>query len=276
MTLASDRAVPYGGTPMTIELLMRRTGRGYPVVFLGGCPTPWDVLAPIADAIAATHESIEIALPGYATSPALPDPYSLAAAEQAIVAMLAGAGVRECALVGFSGGAYRALSLALALAASNAIAVTALFSISGLAALSPDEATGSRQFAAALRAGQDLRPLAAPRFLSAPFAAAHPGAVRAVEGWLSAAPAGVIAAELDAFANAPDLLPALAALRIPIVARVGSADAAAPEPKSEAIVKACASARLELVEGAGHALVYEDLDGTVASLRRLLEEQRTG
>jgi len=247
-------------------LFLRRTGQGRPVVFLGGCPTPWDVLAPFAAAISSTHEAIEVALPGYGASPQLPGRYTLDAARAAVETALLEAGVRECAVVGFSGGAYRALSLAL----GGRVSVTGVFSLSGFAALTAEESESFHQFASALRAGQDLRALAAPRFLSAAFAAAHPEAVRAVEDWLTAAPGEVIAGELDAFADAPDLTPALASLRVPVIARVGSADAATPLPHSEAIVTACPDARLEGVAGAGHALVYEDVEGTIASLRRLL------
>jgi pimeloyl-ACP methyl ester carboxylesterase len=247
-------------------LALRRTGRGRPVVFLGGCPTAWDVLSVFAAAITTTHEAIEVALPGYGSSPPLPGRYTLEAAEASIAATLLAGGVKECAVVGFSGGAYRALSLAL----GRRIAVTRVFCLSGLAGLAPEEATGFRQFAAAVRAGQDLRPLAAPRFLSPAFAASHPEAVRAVGDWLSAASTEVIAGELEAFADAKDLAPSLGALQIPVIARVGSADAAAPVAKSEAIAKACPSGRLEVVDGAGHALMYEDVEGTLASMRRWL------
>jgi pimeloyl-ACP methyl ester carboxylesterase len=244
-------------------LRTRRTGRGPAVVFLGGCPTPWDVLSPFAAALTTTHAAIEIALPGYGDSPPLAGRYAVEAAQEAIEASLLDAGVRECAVVGFSAGAYRALALALA----GRVAVTRVFLLSAMAGFSAEESAGFHQLAAAVRAGQDLGAMVAPRFLSPAFAAAHPEALRAVEGWLDAAPAEVLAGELDAFADARDLVPSLSALRVPVVARVGSADAATPPPKSEAIVKACPSARLEIVEGAGHALMYEDVEGTLASLR---------
>ena len=247
-------------------LSLRRSGRGLPVVFLGGTPTTWDVLADVARAIAGTHEAIELSLPGYGASAPLAGRYTLEAAHAAVEQTLIEAGVRECALVGFSGGAYRALAIAL----RGAIRVTHLLSLAGLASLSAEEAAGFRGFAEALRAGAELKGIAAQRFLSPAFAAAHPEACVAVEGWLDAAPREVVAAELDAFAEAPDLTPALAGLRIPVAARVGTLDAAAPVQKSEAIVAACAGAALETVAGAGHALMFEDLAGTIASLRRLL------
>jgi pimeloyl-ACP methyl ester carboxylesterase len=247
------------------SLSLRRSGRGRPIVFLGGCPTTWDVLSPLAKALTTTHETIELALPGYGQSPALAEPYSLEAAHEAVEATLRGAGVTSCAIVGFSGGAYRAL----ALACRGNVEVTQVLSLGGLASLEPAEKAGFHQFAAALRAGQDLRPLAGPRFLSPAFATAHPEAVKAVEAWLEAAPKDVIAGELDAFADADDLGPRLSQLAIPVLARVGELDQATPPPKSEAIVKACKNARLEVVPGAGHALVLEDLDGVVGAARRL-------
>ena len=248
------------------HLFARRRGRGHPVVFLGGCPTNWDALEPVARALSTTHACIELALPGYGASAALPEPYALDAAHEAVERALRAAGVETCALVGFSAGAYRAL----AIACRAKMRVTHVLSLAGLCAVSPEEAGGFRGFAAALRARQDLRGLAGPRFLSPGFAAAHPDAVRQVEAWLDAAPGAVVAAELDAFAAAEDLALALAGLAIPVVARVGAVDAAARPPKSEAIARSCPAGRLEIVEGAGHALVLEDEAGTIASLRRLL------
>jgi pimeloyl-ACP methyl ester carboxylesterase len=248
------------------NLFLRRTGRGRPVVFLGGCPTPWDVLAPVAAAVSTTHEAIEVALPGYGVSTPLGELYSLDAAHEAVERTLIESGVRECALVGFSGGAYRAL----AIACRGKIRVTQVLCLSGLAGLTPAESEGFRGFAGALRAGVDLSSLATARFLAPAFAVAHPEAVVAVKGWLASATREMIAAELDAFATAPDLAEAVSALTMPIVARVGSVDAATPPTKSEAIVRACRSARIEVVDGAGHALMIEDLDGTIAALRGLL------
>ena len=127
-----------------------------------------------------------------------------------------------------------------------------------------------RQFAVALRAGADLHPVAGPRFLSAGFAATHPEAVKQVEAWLDCVSPAVLANELDAFAAAPDLRAALASLTIPVVARVGALDVAMPPAKSEDIVRAVPNGRLEVVPGVGHALTLEDLDGTIASVRRAL------
>lgn len=249
------------------SLHLRQRGEGSPVVFLGGCPTVWDVLAPIADQL-TDHRCIEVALPGYGPSAVPPLPYEEERTLEAVERALLAAGVTACALVGFSGGAYRALTLAL----RDVVRVTHILSISGLATITAEEAQGFRNFATALRTGVDLRPIAPLRFLSRRFADEHPEAVDMVQDWLLAAPRDLIAAELEALAGAPDLIPELPRIAAPIVARVGAADVATPLHKSEQIAAAAPRGRLEVVRDAGHALPIEDGAGCADSLRRLLTE----
>lgn len=252
------------------RLQVRVSGHGFPVVFLGGCPSPWDLLAPLAVEASRTHRAIEVALPGYAASPPLPGRYTLDAAHEAVETTLVAAGATECAIVGFSAGAYRAL----AIACRGRVRVTRILSLAGLAGLAPEEREGFHASAVAFRAGHDLRAVAASRFLSPRFAASHSDAVAMVESWLSAAPVDVLAGELEAFAEAEDLLPRLPDLRCRVVARTGSLDVAVAPAKSAAIAAACRGALLEVVEGAGHALPYEDPGGTAEALVRLLSGPR--
>lgn len=246
-------------------LFCRRTGQGPAVVFLTGSPAPWDALAVFARPLAATHTCVEIAVPG--TEPSSRTmPVSVEESTARIEITLRRLGVESCALVGFSSGAYRAF----AVATRGIVRATHILSIAGLARISPEDAAAFRGFAELTRSGATFGTLAADRFLSPGFAATHPEAVEAVTGWLNNTPRDVLAAELMALIDAPDLLPALAALRIPVVARVGTRDLASPVAKSEAIAAACPAATLEVVEDAGHALVYEDVAGTLASLQRLL------
>lgn len=251
--------------PVT-PLHARVSGAGFPVVFLGGCPSPWDIFAPLAAEISHSHRAVEVALPGYGPSTPLPGRYSLDAAHDALEATLLAAGANECAFVGFSAGAYRAL----AIACRGRIRVTHILALAGLAGLTAAEAEGFRASAAALRAGHDLREVAVARFLSPAFAAANPDALDMMERWLAAAPVEVMAGELEAFAEAEDLLPRLRSLRCRVIARAGSLDVAVPLAKSAAIAEACPGAAVELVAGAGHALPHEDPEGTADALKRLL------
>ncbi|MGO8992647.1 MAG: alpha/beta fold hydrolase [Polyangiaceae bacterium] len=246
-----------------MSLALRICGTGDPVLFIHGCPTSADVLAPIAHVAARTHRAIQIALPGYGTSPPLTAPWAIADLHAAIEAAVAPElASRPLAIVGFSGGVYHAL----ALASRGILNVRQVISLAGLMALTPADREGFKGFAAALRQGVDLRDIAADRFLSPAFKATHSDAVRAVAAWLDAISPANLANELDAFAVAPDLDVEVAALDIPILARVGALDVAAPPGKSEAIVAAAKRGTLAIVPGAGHALMYEDFHATTASI----------
>ncbi|HEY0838980.1 MAG TPA: alpha/beta hydrolase [Vulgatibacter sp.] len=235
------------------------------MVFLGGAPTVWDVFDPIARRITSDFEAIQVALPGYGPSPAPEGPYDLDAAHAAVERTLVDAGISSCALVGFSGGAYRAL----AIAARGRVRATHVYALAGFSRYPPEAAGALVATAARIREGLDLAALAPELFLSPRFASLQ-DKVDAVREWATAAPPALLAAELEAFAAAPDLGEALREAAFPVVARVGSADRSAPPALSESIVRACARASLEIVEDAGHALPIEDPEGTAASIRRML------
>jgi pimeloyl-ACP methyl ester carboxylesterase len=250
---------------MAIELCI--SGQGPATVFIHGCPTTPDVLAPIADRVAQFATAVQLALPGYGASAPLPVPWTLADLHGAIEATLLERGFGEVALVGFSGGAYHSL----ALASRGVLRVRRLVSLAGLMTLTAEERAGFRQFAAMIRQGADLRSIAGPRFLSAAFRASHPERVVEVERWLGATTPDNLVAELEAMAASEDLTDRVRALAIPILARVGAEDVAVPPAKSEAIVRAARHGQLQIVPGAGHALTIEDTQATteavIAALR---------
>ncbi len=243
-------------------------GSGPAVVLLGGCPTPVEYLLPLARNLADAFTVFVPELPGYGLSPALGTPYPLADAQTLIIHTLHKLGVRKAALVGTSFGAWRALSIAC----GGEVEVPAVVSLGGFAAIDEAAKQGMAGFAAALRAGIDLRDLLPPRFLSPAFLAAHPEIGALTRTWLDAAPVEVIAAELEATVSLPDLLPRLGSLTTRIAARVGSLDVAAPPAYAEAMTQAAAHGQLALVDGAGHALLYEDLTETTAFIREILAQ----
>jgi 3-oxoadipate enol-lactonase len=250
-----------------MSLALTITGAGAPVLFIHGCPTSADVLAPLAQVVARTHRAIQVALPGYGASPPLPAPWTMADLHATIeAAVISAEGTRPLAVVGFSGGAYHAL----ALATRAVLPIDRVVCLAGLMALSPADREGFKGFAGAVRQGIDLHGIAGERFLSPAFRAAHPEAVRAVTEWIDATSPANLANELDAFVVAPDLDARVAALGVPILARVGTLDLAAPPAKSEANVAVAKRGTLEVVPGAGHALMYEDLEATAASIVRAL------
>jgi 3-oxoadipate enol-lactonase len=103
--------------------------------------------------------------------------------------------------------------------------------------------------------------------LSAPWVEAHPADIERVTAWLTTTTGSALAAELDALAASRDLRPELAALRCPVYARVGDLDAGCPPSWSQDLVRCVPRGELELVHGVGHALMIEDVAGTVAAVR---------
>ncbi len=244
------------------------SGSGPALLFLHGMPSQASGLEPLWRPLLARHRVLAPELPGYGKSPAVGAPYDVRRVNDLLEAELAARGVRELAgVVGFSLGAYRAFLLAL----DGKLPVGRIASLAGVARFDPEERPLLRQFAAIARSGPVAPALVAPnreRMLSPGFRERHPERAGEVDAWLGAAPSEVLADELEAAAASDDLLPRLASLRQPVLARVGEHDAACPRAKSEAIARAARQATLQVVPGAGHALEIEDPEGTAAALER--------
>jgi pimeloyl-ACP methyl ester carboxylesterase len=247
-----------------MSIALRMSGTGPAVVFLHGCPTPWDVLEPIARKVAEHACAIEVALPGYGTSEPLSGPWGTRDLHQALGVTLHAHAIRRASLVGFSGGAYHAL----ALACHGIVEASCLVLLGGFATFTAEERAGYRQLSESIARGDDLRALMGPRSLSTAFRAKRPECVATVEGWFEATSPSNLSAEFAAFAHGEDLTPRLPGLTAPILARVGSEDVAMPCSKSEAIVDAAPSAQIEIVPGVGHALMLEDPEGTLDAVMR--------
>ncbi|MHB8419404.1 MAG: alpha/beta fold hydrolase [Myxococcales bacterium] len=243
-------------------------GRGPAVLFLHGMPSPAAGLAPFWRALLAGHRVLVPELPGYGRSASPEGGYDFAKVNELIEAELGSRGVRELhGVVAFSGGAYRALLLAL----DGKTPVGRLALLGGSAGPEASERPLFAQFAALVRAGPigpQLVGLCRERLLSPAFRQAHPERVAEVDGWLHAPARELLAEELDAYARAPDLLPRLGALKQPILARVGAQDAACPPAKSEAIARAARQTLVQVVPEVGHALELEDAQGTAGALEQ--------
>ncbi len=238
-------------------------GQGPSVVLLHGAPSSLDVFDPLVAALTKRYRVLVPHLPGYGKSPA-PVPYTWANTQRELQSLLQRHTHGRAVLVGFSGGAYRAMHLALA----RHLDLAGLVLLAGSAQLDAVERDGLRQFAAALRSGLDTRPIAAPRFLSKRIN--DPEAIASVQSWITASSPSALAAELDAQATEPDLIDRLGVIECPVLLRVGAADQASPPAKSEAIAAKLANATVEVVPDVGHALLLEDEAGTVASVERFM------
>ena len=245
-------------------------GEGPAVLFLHGTPTSWDVLRPVAAACRG-RRTLLAALPGYGHNAPWTSAPSVDDIAEAIELAAFEAGVNALSVVGYSGGAYHALHLAI----RGKLRIDPVFVLGGFAELMSGERQAFLGFAAMLRAGQPVGPVAVQRFLSPAFAAAHPEACQRVEAWVSAAPAESLALELEAFARAPSLLPALPMFHGRIVARTGELDLAAPPDKAREIVSLAPEAELQIVAGCGHALLEEDPAETIRAILAVVAQPRS-
>ena len=243
-------------------LHITETGTGPAVLFLHGLPSPVDQM----DALGATLEGRRVlvaTMPGYAGTAPAPGQQGVAAIEAMLLAALDTRGIEELDVVGYSMGAYRAVSLAL----SGRVRVGALVLLGPHVGLTAAEAEGMRGFATGLPAGADFTGVLAKRFLSKARAEA-PELARSVETWLGLAPAAVLIEELEDLAAAPSLLARVPELDLPITLRVGAEDVATPSAHAEDIAARARDAVLEIVPGVGHALLVEDFDETARAVGR--------
>lgn len=240
-------------------------GRGERVVVvLHGSPGAAEDFAPLARSLARSRRVLALDMPGYGGRAAL-RPFSIDGALAAIEDELAALGASRSAIVGFSGGAYRALAIAL----RARIEVTSIVCLGGLAGFPREAKAPLLALAREIRGGAFERSSFAARMLAPSHDAAD---ARRVESWLDACSPDVLADEIAAMADAEDLAPRLGELgHTPILARVGELDQAAPVVLSEAIVRGAKNARLEIVAGKGHALLVEDADATIARVAAFLD-----
>lgn len=237
-------------------------GWGEPVVLLHGA-SPVSYFDELVEALVPHYRVLVPELPGWGTSPPLPEGQAFEVTNRALCEELRQAGVDHAAIVGYSLGGWRALELAV----SGAFDVTCVYLLSTFTASpAPELREVYRGYADLARSKADLRPAVRDLYLPPDYAAAHPDIHDQVTDWVHACPRDVFARELDAVAEITDLAPRLSSITCPVVARVGSLDIAAPADWSKAIIDKVPHGRLELVEGCGHALLYEDTDATIASI----------
>lgn len=237
-------------------------GNGPVVLLLHGLPSPPAELVRLGATLHGRRVLVP-SMPGYAGAPPAPGRQDIASIEGAILALLAERGVAEVDVVGTSMGAYRAIRLAL----SGRVVVRSLALLGAFAGLSAEERDAMRGLAGALRDGVDLSGVLAPRMLSK-AAVTEPAFVSAVEEWLSLAPPEVLIEELEDLADAVSLLERIGELDIPITLRTGAEDSAMPPAHAESIAARARHAALEIVPGAGHALLVEDFAETSRSVGR--------
>ena len=246
---------------------VRELGRGSStVLLLHGAPSPADDLLPLAEHLATRYRVLVPDMPGYGDTPGGGD-LSYAATNHRLADMLRSRAISALhGIVGFSGGAFRAFYLLL----RSQITAKHVLSIGGLAGHGPSEREQFHGLAAMVRADPSsltspaLVQMMAERMLSPTWRADHPADAARAAAWLTLTSPADMAAELDAAVLADDLRPLLPTIKARTHVRVGELDQACPVALSQAIASAVPNATLSIVPGAGHALLIEDADATIA------------
>ena len=134
----------------------------------------------------------------------------------------------------------------------------------------------ARAIARTLRAGGDVRTAVADRMLG-PSAASDVRFVSEVRSWLLPGGQHDLADELVAVADElADHRLDVAALGIPALLRLGTADRMGPPDYLRSSRELMQDARIEEVPAAGHALLLEDYEPTAASVEHFLLEHTRG
>lgn len=235
-------------------------GAGPDLVIVPGSPQPPEDLLPLARRLSRVFRVHVVSPPGWAGAPDCA-PYSLEGAADAIAASLGGVG--SAVWIGSSFGFWRAVHLLGTRRVPPPRALVGLAPVVGFEAAARDAFRGA---AAAIAAGVDLGDVLVQRFLSPAYAAGHPASASEVARFCDGAPSGLIAAELLAVADAPDVGALLTALHVPLYVRVGDLDVAVPPDAARAVAALVKGATFDRVPGAGHLLGREDLEGTAAAI----------
>jgi pimeloyl-ACP methyl ester carboxylesterase len=238
------------------ELWVDDSGTGPAVVLLHGTPSAPEDFAPLVDILARDRRVLVPHAPGYGRTPRDLAPDSLADVVARLEETLLRVGVSETDFVAFSGGAYKAVAVALRGRVGLKLGRLAL--LSPVLGLDPPVAQAYRDLAAAARAGSfDPRPTWLDRMTAPGFATRDPAGAARVLAWLDAVPLSVLCDELVAMADAPDLRPRVAELACPLLVCAGTADHAVPPAWSRAVAASSPRGRFVSIEGAGHALLVE-------------------
>ena len=253
------------GGPLHID----ERGSGPAVVLFHGTPSSPADFTLLVERLARQHRVLVPHFPGYGRSPADPGPRSnsVESASALLERQLLGAGVSSADFVAFSGGAYKAVHIALACR----IHVLRLVLFAPIVGLDPETALGFRELVSATRSGAfDPRLSWTARMCSAAFVERDPQGAARVLDWLAAAPLSVVCDELEAMADAVDLRPLLGRLTCRVLVCTGTADNAVPPAWSEAVARRIPGAVFHAIEPAGHAVLLEEPERTVRLVETFL------
>jgi pimeloyl-ACP methyl ester carboxylesterase len=234
---------------MTEQLEAFVSGEGKPLVVLHGSPQDPKDLDELCAVLAKHAEVHRIAMPGYGERAG--GSFDWNRANDTLRRYVDP--LEQPWLLGFSGGARRALDLA-----TSGASLSGVMCIAGFAHLEPAMVESLDKAVGALEQGADLIEPLVKSWFSAEYSDENPERCRQIiRFYLKAAKPAVIAADVRSLASAPDLRNALKSLHVPLRVLVGELDAAMPKVLSEAVHEAAPNSELEIIEGTDHLLHHE-------------------
>jgi 3-oxoadipate enol-lactonase len=243
---------------------------GAPTVLLGGSlGTTLEMWDPQMPALAERLRVVRFDARGHGRSPVPDAPYEIADLGRDVLALMDALGIERAAYAGLSIGGMAGMWLGAH--APERIDRLALLCTS--AHLPP--ASGWAERAAVVRAAGSTEPVAdavVARWLTEPFARAHPELRAELRAMLAAQPPDGYAACCGAIERM-DLRPDLGGIRAPVLVIAGEDDPATPPEHARGIAGAIPGARLEVLASAAHLASVEQPEAVTRLLLDHLDLQ---
>lgn len=255
-------------TAATVVLHELRPGRGTPLVLLHAFPLDARMWADVAALLPGAAPVLAIDLPGLgaAAGAPLPEP-SLAAAADAVAAVLTGGGHDRAVVAGLSMGGY----VTLALAERHPSLVAGIGLLDTKSTADPDDARANRLRVASVveSAGtvEEVLPMATALLGTA--SREHPELVARLEAWIGAQPPAGVAWSQRAMAARPDRTAALTGYRGPALVLVGEEDQPTPVAAARTMADVL-GVQPVVVPAAGHLTAVEAPSAVAEALADLM------
>jgi 3-oxoadipate enol-lactonase len=233
---------------------------------LGTTLAMWD---PQIDLLRHDRRVVRYDLRGHGASPAPPGPYEIADLGADALALMDRLGIERASWAGVSIGGM----VGMWLAAHAPERIDRLILLCTSAHLGPPEAWAQR--AAAVRAAGSTEPIAdavVGRWLTPPFAAAHPDTFAWLRAMLVASPAEGYASCCGALERM-DQRADLHAIRAPTLVIAGAQDAAAPPEHQQLLAETIPGARLEVLDPGAHVVSVERSHQVAALIAGHLDQE---
>lgn len=246
-------------------------GDGPPLVLLHGFPLDHSMWNAQLEHFSARCRVIAPDLRGFGASVVTPGPTSMEQMADDCFGILNALGIAgRVTLCGLSMGGY----VAWQFARKHRDRLIRLVQCDTRAAADSPEAAANRQKLAehVLAAGTGaLATAMLPKLFGPQTAARKPEVVAAVRGMIASAPPPGVAAAQYGMAARPDVTAWLPNFHVPALLIVGTHDSISPPDEMRGIAQAMPSARLEVIEAAGHMSPMENPDAVNRAIAMFLE-----